>query len=56
MVDPRTEQIAVRTTPEIKRAVTRAALADRRTVSALVEMLLVDWLTKHGYLEPEPQR
>ncbi|MFQ5786210.1 MAG: hypothetical protein ACE5H8_15495 [Alphaproteobacteria bacterium] len=43
--------IAVRVEPHIKTLVQRAATDDHRSVASLVEKLLIEHLTKHGYLE-----
>jgi multiple sugar transport system ATP-binding protein len=46
----RTASIALKVEPDLKAAMVRAARDDRRTVSALIEMLLEEWLTEKGYL------
>ena len=43
--------IAVRTTPSLKRALAKAAEADRRTVSGMVEMLIEEGLRARGFLK-----
>jgi len=43
--------IAVRIKPSLKRALAKAAEADRRTISAMVEMLIEEALQARGYLE-----
>ena len=50
----RTNPLGVRVEPEIKEALERAAKADDRSVSSLVERVLRGWLTERGYLtKPE---
>lgn len=48
----RSAAISVRVEAHVKEAVERAAKDDRRTVAALVEMVLVEYLVERGYLEP----
>lgn len=48
----RTASIGIRVEPIVKEALEQAAKADRRTVAAYVEMLIVRDLTTNGYLEP----
>jgi len=45
--------LAFRVNPEIKDALEKAATADDRSVSSLVERILRDWLRASGYL-PQP--
>jgi hypothetical protein len=47
----KTAAISVRVDPEIKAAAKKAADDDRRTVASLVEKVLVEYLTKNGYLK-----
>jgi hypothetical protein len=49
-------QVGVRMDAEIKDALIRAAAADDRTVSALINRVLADWLRKHGWLAPASVR
>lgn len=49
---PRTASIGIRVEPVLKAAAEKAAAADRRTVASLIEKLLVEYLTEHGYLTP----
>ena len=46
----RTTPISIRVAPDIKEALDRAAAADRRSVSSMVEKILADWLEDRGYL------
>ena len=45
--------IGVRMAGEIKQAAAKAAAADRRSVSSLMEKLLVEYLVSEGYLNTE---
>lgn len=38
---------------ELREALKRAADADMRSVSTLVELVLTEWLEARGYLKPE---
>jgi hypothetical protein len=38
---------------ELREALKRAADADMRSVSTLIELILTDWLTARGYLDGE---
>jgi len=49
----RTNPLGVRVEQEIKEALERAAKADDRSVSSLVERILKVWLTDKGFL-PQP--
>ncbi|MBR0651181.1 ribbon-helix-helix protein, CopG family [Roseomonas terrae] len=44
---------SVRLSAEVKAAVERAAKADDRSVSNLVERVLREWLVRHGHLKLE---
>jgi len=46
----RTNSLGVRVEPEIKDALEKAAKADDRSVSSLVERILRTWLTDRGFL------
>ena len=46
----RTHSLGVRVQPEIKAALERAAADDHRSMSSMIEKLLAEWLTEHGYL------
>jgi len=50
----RTNPLGVRVEPEIKAALERAAKADDRSVSSMVERILRAWLVEKGYLAPAP--
>ena len=51
----RTNPLGVRVEPEIKEALERAANADDRSVSSLVERILKTWLQDNKWLEtPKP--
>ena len=38
---------------EIRDALKRAADADMRSVSTLIELILTEWLEQHGHMKPE---
>lgn len=46
----KTPSLGVRVQPEVKAALEKAAKADVRSVSSMVEKLLVEGLTARGYL------
>jgi hypothetical protein len=46
----KTPSLGVRLQPETKIALEKAALADDRTVSSLVERILKEWLRERGFL------
>jgi hypothetical protein len=48
----KTPSLGVRVQPETKAALNKAAAADMRSVSSLVEKILVEWLRKEGYIKP----
>jgi hypothetical protein len=48
----RTSALGLRIEPIVKEALEKAAKADRRTVAAYVEMLIVADLESKGYLAP----
>lgn len=50
---PKDAAIGVRMAGEIKQAASKAAAADRRSVSSLIEKLLVEYLVSEGYLETD---
>ena len=50
---PKDAAIGVRMAGEIKQAAAKAAAADRRSVSSLVEKLLVEFLILEGYLKSD---
>jgi hypothetical protein len=43
----------MRMDPEIKEAAEAAALADRRLLAALIELLLVDYCKERGFLDED---
>ncbi len=47
----KTAQVNLRMEPSLKAAAEEAARADHRSLTSLVEKLLVDYLRKHGYLQ-----
>jgi hypothetical protein len=48
----KTAEINIRTDPKLKALAQKAAAADRRTLSGLIEKLLEDHLKAHGFLKP----
>lgn len=46
----KTNPLGFRVEPETKAALEQAAKDDKRSVSALVEIVLVEWLKNKGYL------
>ena len=50
---PKDAAIGVRMAGEIKQAASVAAAADRRSVSSLMEKLLVEYLVSEGYLDTD---
>ena len=46
----RTASLGLRIEPDVKTALEEAAKADRRTVASFVELLLIEHLTRTGYL------
>ncbi len=49
----RTNSLGIRVMPEIKAALEKAAADDDRTVSAMAERILRQWLQAKGYLPEE---
>lgn len=47
---PKTPSLGVRVQPETKAALEKAAKDDLRSVSSLIEKILVEWLREKGYL------
>jgi hypothetical protein len=47
---PKTHPLGFRVEPEVKAALEKAAKADMRSVSSLIEKILVEWLRKQGHL------
>jgi hypothetical protein len=54
MVQPRKKsaQVNLRIDPGLKSAAEKAAVADHRSLTSLIEKLLAEHLQKHGYLKP----
>jgi hypothetical protein len=49
--------VQLRIQPSLKKAAERAAAAERRSLTTLVEIALVEWLRAHGYMPPaKPSR
>ena len=45
------EFIALRTKPEVKKALAEIAKKEFRTLSQQAEMIIIKWLEEHGYLK-----
>jgi hypothetical protein len=50
----KTPSLGVRVQPETKAALEKAAKDDMRSVSSLIEKVLVEWLRAKGYLPKAP--
>jgi hypothetical protein len=48
----KTNSLGVRLQPGVKAALERAAKEDMRSLSSLIEKILVEWLRQRGYLPP----
>lgn len=46
----KTHPLGFRVEPEVKEALEKAAKADHRSVSSLIEKILVEWLKANGFL------
>jgi hypothetical protein len=53
MTRRKTTSFALRMDPEVKEAAENGAAADRRSLSSLIEMLLVDYCKRRGLLTEE---
>ena len=53
---PKDAAIGVRMAGEIKQAASVAAAADRRSVSSLMEKLLVEYLISEGYFDTDDSK
>jgi hypothetical protein len=47
----KTPSLGVRVQPDTKVALEKAAKADMRSVSSLIEKILVEWLRANGYIK-----
>ncbi len=47
----KTPSLGVRVKPETKKALEKAAAADMRSLSSLIEKILTEWLKANGYLK-----
>lgn len=54
--ETKTAQVNLRLQPSLKEAAERAAADDQRSLTSLIEKLLVDHLRARGYLEAARQR
>jgi hypothetical protein len=53
---PATNPLGFRISADVKAALIRAAADDQRSVSALTQVILRQWLTDKGYLEAPAKR
>ena len=49
------QPMSIRLEPEVRDAIERAALRDRRSLSAMIDLILVRWLEDNGYLARHPE-
>jgi len=49
--ETKTAQVNLRLQPSLKAAAEKAAAADRRSLTSLIEKLLSDYLQKNGYMK-----
>jgi predicted HicB family RNase H-like nuclease len=56
MIQRRSTQFNMRMDPALKAAAEKAAAADRRSLSSLVEKLLEDYCREHEFLPEKPGR
>jgi hypothetical protein len=49
-------QVNLRLQPSLKQAAERAAADDNRSLTGLIERLLIDHLRAHGYLPKQPKQ
>jgi hypothetical protein len=52
----RTLPVSVRLLPAVKQALERAASAEDRSVSSLMEAILTEWVREHDYLKERPPK
>jgi hypothetical protein len=52
----KTAQVNLRISPELKASAARAAKADQRSLTSLMEKLLTDYLRKNGFLRNAPTK
>jgi hypothetical protein len=50
------ENIAFRTSPEIKKVLQKLADEGYRSLSQQCEMIIVEWLKEKGYIKKTPQK
>ena len=48
----RLNPLGVRLEPDTKAAIEKAAADDRRSISSMIDKILVEWLRAKGYLKP----
>jgi hypothetical protein len=52
----KSESIAIRVTPAVKKAVARAARTRQQTIAAFIEDAIVSDLRKNGFLQEDPSK
>lgn len=53
--EPKAAQFMLRMQPTVKKAAERAAASENRSLSSLMETVLIEWLRERGYLPKEPK-
>lgn len=48
---PKTTPLGVRLEEDIRKALTKAAKDDQRSISSMISKILTDWLKANGYLK-----
>ena len=51
----KTATLNLRISPQLKASAEKAAAEDHRSLTSLIEKLLLDWLREKGYLPAEPR-
>ena len=55
LINMKMHPMSVRLEPHVRDALERAALDDRRNLSAMIDVILVRWLESNGYLPASPR-
>jgi hypothetical protein len=56
MAETKSAQVMIRMRPSVRAALERVAKADNRSLSALIETILMQWLRENGYLKEPPKK
>lgn len=56
MAKTKTDALSLRVTATVKKAAERAASDDHRSMASLVEKVMTEWLTEHGYIPKGPRK